>query len=120
MSKSQSKRSLGNTPLKQNSSAIGVSLNGALHEQRLALLTYFGNIPVDFMMDRIVPFSGITTSSVECRSQAGGSLLDAGWKAFIDALPKDTAADKERKVFRKSELFIIASTTDLHVLLHWS
>ena len=119
MSKFQSKRSLGNTPLKQNSSAIGVSLNGALHEQRLALLTYFGNIPVDFMMDRIVPFSGITTSSVECRSQAGGSLLDAGWKAFIDALPKDTA-DKERKVFRKSELFIIASTTDLHVLLHWS
>ena len=68
MSKSQS---LGNTPLKQNSSATGVSINGTLHEQRLALLTYFGNIPVDFMMDRIVPFSGITTSSVECRISGG-------------------------------------------------
>ena len=45
MSKSQSKRSLGDNPLKQNSAANGVSLNGTLHEQRLALLTNFGNIP---------------------------------------------------------------------------
>ena len=124
MSNSQSKGSPGDTPLKQNSaatasaSASGVFLNRTfrLQEQRLALLTNFGNIPevaVDFMLDHIVPNSGINVERTMQNLRREGVLLDDGWKEFVDALPKHSI-DSEQKVFLKIGTIyqgIIDSTT---------
>ena len=105
MSNSQSRSSPGDTPLKQNSAATvsGVFFNGTLQEQRLALLTDFGNIPevaVDFMLDHIVPNSGINVERTMQNLRREGVLLDDGWKEFVDALPKHSI-DSEQKVFSK-------------------
>ena len=105
----------GRHPFK--AAATGAFLDGTLEEQRLAVLTDLGNIPevtVDFMLDHIVPNSGI---NVECTMQnlrREGVLLDAGWEVFVDALPKQFA-DNEQKVFFFSKMGtiyrrIIAST----------
>ena len=112
---SQPKSIPGDTPVKQNSAATGVFLNGTLEEQRLAVLTDLGNIPevtVDFMLDHIVPNSGINVERTMDRLKREGVLLDAGWEVFIDALPKHSA-DNEQKVFLKMGTLyrrIIAST----------
>jgi hypothetical protein len=99
---SQSKSS-GDTPMKQNSAATGVFLNGTLEEQKQAVLDDLGNIPevtVDFMLDHIVPNSGINVERTKQNLRQEGVLLDAGWKEFIDALP-EKSADNEQKVFAK-------------------
>ena len=112
MSESHSKSLPDDT---RNSTATGVFLNGTLGDQRLALLTDFGNIPevtVDFMLDHIVPNSGINVERTIQNLRQEGVLLDAGWEAFIDALPKQSA-DNEQKVFSKMETIyrrIIAAT----------
>jgi hypothetical protein len=105
MSESQSKSSPGDTPLKQNSAATAVFFNGSLWGQRLAqaLLTDFGNIPevtVEFMLDHIVPNSGINVERTMQNLRREGVLLDAGWEVFIDALPKQSD-DNEQNVFSK-------------------
>jgi hypothetical protein len=125
---SQSKSIPGDTPLKQNSAATGVFIHGTLEEQRMAVMTDLGNIPevtVDFMLDHIVPNSGIDVERTINRLKREGVLLDAGWKEFVGALPKQST-DTEQTVFSKMGTIyqgIIAIphlTTDLHVLLHWS
>ena len=103
MSNSQSKSSSGDATLKQNSAANGVFFNGTLQEQRLALLTNFGNIPevaVDFMLDHIVPNLGINVERTMQNLRREGVLFDGGWKEFVDALPKHSI-DSEQKVFSK-------------------
>src|ERR1700679_4180809 len=63
MSQSQS---LGDTPLNQTSASTGVFRTGTLDDQRSAVLNVLGNIPevtVDFMLDQIVPDSGINVES---------------------------------------------------------
>ena len=105
MSEFQSKSLPGDTPLKQDSAATGVFFNGTLAEQRLALLTDFGNIPevtVDFMLDHIVPNSDIDVERTTQNLRREGVLLDAGWEVFIDALPKHSEDIlNEQKVFSK-------------------
>ena len=102
---SQSKSLPGDTPSKHNLAATGVFLNGTLGEQRLALLTDFGNIPevtVDFMLDHIVPNSDIDVEHTMQNLRREGVLLDARWEVFIDALPKHSEDIlNEQKVFSK-------------------
>ena len=115
MCESESKSSPGDTPLKLNSVATGVFLHGTLQDQRFALLADFGNIPevtVDFMLDHIVPNSGINVERTIQNLRLERVLLDAGWEEFISALPKQSA-DDEQKVFTKMGTIyrrIIAST----------
>ena len=115
MSESQSKSLTDETPSKQNSTQRGVFFNGTLQEQRTAVLTDFGNIPevsVDFMLDHIVPNSGVNVERTMQNLRREGTLLDAGWEVFIDALPKQSA-DNEQKAFSKMGTIysrIIAST----------
>ena len=93
----------GDTPIKQNSAATGVFINGTLEEQRAAVMNDLGNIPevtVDFMLDNIVPNSGIDVERTIRKLKRNKVLLDAGWKEFIDALPKDSS-NTEQKVFSK-------------------
>ena len=118
----------GDTPIKKNSVATGVFINGTLDEQRVAILTDLGNIPevtVDFMLDHIVPNSGINVERTIQKLRRKGVLGNAGWKEFEDVLPKKSDAI-EQKFFRKWELFTSELLTqpilkwDLPVLLHWS
>ena len=100
MSESQLKSSPDETSIKHNS---GVFLNGTLEEQRLALLTNFGNIPevtVEFMLDHIIPNPGINVERTMDNLRRDGGLLDSGWKPFVDELPKHSASN-EQKVFSK-------------------
>lgn len=90
---SQPKSIPGDTPLKKNSAATGVFLEGTLDEQRTAVLTDVGNIPqvtVNFMLNRIVPNLGIDVLLTEDILRKKGVLFDAGWKEFIGALPKSS------------------------------
>jgi hypothetical protein len=64
-------------------------------------LTDLGNIPevtVEFMLDHIVPDSGINVERTIQKLRRNGDLGDAGWKEFEDALPKKSDAN-EQKVF---------------------
>jgi hypothetical protein len=100
---SQSKSIPGDTPLKQNSAATGVFIHGTLEEQRMAVMTDLGNIPevtVDFMLDHIVPNSGIDVERTIKRLKRKEVLFDAGWKEFVGALPKQST-DTEQTVFSK-------------------
>ena len=100
---SQSASVLGDTPLKRNAGATGVFFTGTLEEQRTAVMNDLGNIPevtVDFMLNHIVPDSGVDVEHTMRKLRHKGDLLDAGWKEFIDELPKDSA-DNEQKVFLK-------------------
>ena len=112
MSQSQS---LGDTPLNQTSASTGVFRTGTLDDQRSAVLNDLGNIPevtVDFMLDQIVPDSGINVESTIHDLRRKGILLDSGWREFIDALPK-IAVGTEQEVFKKMGPIyenIIAST----------
>ncbi|KAF8811240.1 hypothetical protein BYT27DRAFT_7184620 [Phlegmacium glaucopus] len=112
---SQSQSLTGDTPLKQNSAATGVFMNGTLDQQRMAVMTDLGNIPevtVDFMLDHIVPNSGVNLERTMHNLKRKGILLDAGWNLFIDALPKNSK-DNEQKVFLKMQAIyrnIITST----------
>ena len=93
----------GETPIKKNSAATGVFINGTLDEQRVAVLTDLGNIPevtVDFMLDHIVPDSGINVERTIRKLRGKGVLGDAGWKEFEGKLPKKSD-DIEQKVFSK-------------------
>ena len=93
----------GDTPLKQNTGATGVFINGTLGEQRTAVLTDLGNIPevtVDFMFNHILPNSGIDVERTRQDLIQKGFLLDAGWKEFSDTLPKNSTAN-EQEVFSK-------------------
>ena len=93
----------GDTPIKQNSAASGVFINGTLDEQRAAVMNDLGNIPevtVDFMLDNIVPNSGIDVERTIRELKRNEVLLDAGWKEFDDKLPKKTSG-KEQIVFSK-------------------
>ena len=95
----------GDTPLKQNAAASGVFLNGTLEQQRMAVLTDLGNIPevsVDFMLDNIVPKLGIDFELTMQKLKKKGDLLDAGWKEFVNELPKKSK-DNEKTVFLKME-----------------
>jgi hypothetical protein len=73
------------------------------------------NIPevtVDFMLDHIVPNSGINIERTMQNLRRERVLLDAGWKVFIDALPKQST-DNEQKIFSKMGTIyrrIVAST----------
>ena len=115
-SRSQSQGLTGDTPLKQNSAASGVFLSGTLDQQRLAVMNDMGNIPevtVDFMLNHIVPNSGINVARTIQNLRQKGALLDAGWDVFIDKLPK-VSNDNEQKVFAKMETIyqnIITSTS---------
>ena len=106
----------GDTPLKQNSAASGVFISGTLDQQRLAVMNDLGNIPevaVDFMLNHIVPNSGINVDRTSQNLRQKGVLLDAGWDVFIDELPK-VSKDNEQKVFAKMETIyqnIITSTS---------
>ena len=100
---SQSASVLGDTPLKRNAGATGVFFTGTLEEQRTAVMNDLGNIPevtVDFMLNHIVPDSGVDVEHTMRKLRHKGDLLDAGWKEFIDELPKDSA-DNEQKVSSK-------------------
>ena len=100
---SQSKSTPGDTPLKQNSAATGVFINGTLEEQRNAVMHDLGNIPevtVDFMLDNILPKSGIDVERTIYRLKRKGVLLDDGWKGFVGGLPKNSN-DSEQIVFSK-------------------
>ena len=102
---SQSHSLTGDTPLKKNAGATGVFISGTLEEQRTAVLTDLGNIPevtVDFMLDNIVPDSGIDVNRTRQHLIDKGILLPAGWKEFSDALPKKSAGN-EQQVFSKME-----------------
>jgi hypothetical protein len=93
----------GDTPVKQNSAATGVFLNGTLEQQKLAVLTDLGNIPevnVDFMLDHIVPNLGINFELTMRNLKQKKVLLDAGWKEFVGELPKRSKAN-EQTVFSK-------------------
>ena len=93
----------GDTPLKQNAAATGVFIRGTLEQQRAAVMTDLGNIPevtVDFMLDHIVPNSGINVERTMKSLRDKNVLFDAGWDAFIGALPKQSA-DTEENVFLK-------------------
>ena len=99
MSESQLKGSPDDTPIHNS----GVFINGTLEEQRMALLSNFGNIPevtVDFMLDHIIPNSGINVERTRQNLTREGVLLDAGWEVFVGALPKHSF-DNEKKVFSK-------------------
>ena len=101
---SQPKSTLGSIPVKQNSAANGIFLGGTLDEQRAAVLTDFGNIPevtVDFMLDHIVPNSGINVELTMQKLKREKVLLDAGWKEFAVTLPAEQSTDTEQKVFSK-------------------
>ncbi|KAF8813210.1 hypothetical protein BYT27DRAFT_7239461, partial [Phlegmacium glaucopus] len=112
---SQSQSLTGDIPLQQNPATTGVFINGTLGEKRLAVLTDLGNIPevtVDFMLDHIVPNSGVNIECTIHDLKQKGILLDTGWKNFIDALPKNSD-DDEQKVFLKMQTIyrnIITST----------
>ena len=100
---SQSASIPGDTPLKRNAAATGVFFTGTLEEQRMAVMNDLGNIPevtVDFMLNHIVPDSGVDVEHTMRRLRQKGDLLDAGWKEFIDVLPKDSP-DNKQKVFSK-------------------
>ena len=93
----------GDIPLKQNVGATGVFINGTLEEQRYAVVTNLGNIPevtVNFMLDNIVPYSRVNVERTRQNLIQKGVLLDAGWKEFIDVLPKNSAGN-EQQVFSK-------------------
>jgi hypothetical protein len=99
---SESKSIPGDTPLKQNSAATGVFIHGTLEEQRMAVLNDLGNIPevtVDFMLDHIVPDSGIDVESTIHRLKQEEVLLDAGWKEFVGALPKQSTGTEQTVFF---------------------
>ena len=109
----------GDTPIKKNSTATGVFINGTLDEQRMAVLTDLGNIPevtVDFMLDHIVPDSGINVERTIQKLRRNGVLGNAGWKEFEGALPKKSDAI-ELKVFSKMETIYegIIDATDFDV-----
>ena len=93
----------------------GVFFKGPFQEERSALLSNFGNIPevsVDFMLDHIVPNLDINVERTMQNLRREGTLLEAGWEVFIDALPKQSA-DNEQKIFSKMGTIyrrIIAST----------
>ena len=116
-------------PVKQNSAATGVFLEGTLEEQRTALLNDLGNIPevtADFMLDHIVPNIGINVDHTMRKLKGNEVLLGgAGWKEFVGALPKKSSDTEQKVFFRKWELFTRESlilpclTMDLHVLLQW-
>jgi hypothetical protein len=112
---SQSKSLLSDTPVKRNSADTGVFINGTLYDRKMAVLNDLGNIPevtVDFMLDHIVPNSGINVERTMQNLRREGVLLDTGWKVFINALPKESP-DNEQKVFLKMGTIyhkIIAST----------
>ena len=64
------------------------------------------------MLDQIVPNLDINVERTMQNLKQEGTLLDAGWEVFIDALPKHSA-DNEQKVFSKMGTIyrrIIAST----------
>ena len=101
----------GDIPLKQNVGATGVFINGTLEEQRYAVLTNLGNIPevtVNFMLDNIVPYSRVRQNLIQ-----KGVLLDAGWKEFIDVLPKNSAGNEQQVFSKMATIYqnIIASTS---------
>lgn len=78
----------GDTPVRQNSAATGVFLEGTLEEQRTAVLNDLDNIPevtVDFMLDHIVPNIGINVERTMRKLKQDEVLLDAGWKEFVGA-----------------------------------
>ena len=112
---SKSKSVPGDTPVKRNLADTGVSINGTLDDQKIAVLNDLGNIPeitVDFMLDHIVPNSGINVERTMQKLRREGVLLDIGWKVFKNALPK-SSPDNEQKVFLKMGTIyqeIIAST----------
>jgi len=100
---SQTNSLLHDTPIKKNSASTGVFLNGTLEEQKTAVLKDLGNIPevtADFMLDHIVPNSGINVERTIQELKQKGILGDAGWKEFNNALPKKSDAN-EQKVFSK-------------------
>ena len=100
---SQSKSIPGDTPVKQNTAATGVFINGNLDQQRTAVITDLGNIPevtVDFMLDHIVPNSGIDVDRTMRNLNRKEVLLIDGWKSFIGAMPKESV-DSEQTVFSK-------------------
>ena len=71
-------------------------------DERLSL-TDLGNIPevaVDFMLDHIVPNSGINVELTMQKLKREKVLLDAGWKEFVGTSPKQST-DIEQKVFSK-------------------
>ena len=129
MCESESKSSPGDTPLKLNSVATGVFLHGTLQDQRFALLADFGNIPevtVDFMLDHIVPNSGINVERTiqNLRLEGVYSML-VGKNSLVHC--PNSPPTTNRKFLRKWELFIGESLhrpslmwDHLHVLLHWS
>ena len=101
--------------MKQNSADAGIFINGSLYDQKMAVLNDLGNIPevtVDFMLDHIVPNSGINVERTMQNLRREGVLLDTGWEVFKNALPKKSP-DNERTVFLKMGTIyqkIIAST----------
>ena len=108
---SESKSSLGDIPSKQN----WVFINGTLDEKSQAFLLNLGNIlevTIDFMLDHIVPNSGINIERTMQNLRQEGVLLDAGWEVFKNALPKKSP-DNEQKMFLKMGTIyqkIVAST----------
>ena len=115
MSKSHSKSLPDDTQAQNSAATCGIFRDGTLEQQRLALLTDFGNIPevtVDFMLDHIVPNSGINVERTIQNLRREGVLLDAGWEAFIDALPKQSAYNEQKISSKIGTVYqrIIAST----------
>jgi hypothetical protein len=86
-----------------------------LMTKKIAVLNDLGNIPevtVDFMLDHIVPNSGVNVERTMQILKWEGVLLDDGWKVFKNALPKKSP-ENEQKVFLKMGAIyqkIIAST----------
>jgi hypothetical protein len=111
---SQGQSATDDTPLNKKSAETGVFIHGTLDEQRSAVMKDLGNLPevtVDFMLDHIVPNSGVNVEATISELRRQGTLLETGWKVFNGALPKNSN-DNEQKVFSKMKVMyqnIIAS-----------
>jgi hypothetical protein len=91
-------QSKSDTPVTRNSADTGVFINGTLDDQKMAVLNDLGNIPevtVDFMLDHIVPNSGINVERTMQNLRQEGVLLDTGWQVFINALPKESPDNEQ-------------------------
>ncbi|KAF8966229.1 hypothetical protein BDZ97DRAFT_2074195 [Flammula alnicola] len=91
------------TPLKRNASASGVFINGTLDDQRQAVMSDLGNIPevtVDFMLDHIIPDSGVNVEATKKALERDDVLLDSGWQIFNGVMPKNFK-EPEQEVFAK-------------------
>jgi hypothetical protein len=83
--------------------------------KKVAVLNDLGNIPevtVDFMLNHIIPNSGINVELTIQNLRREGVLLNDGWKVFKNALPKKSPDNEQKVCLKMGTIYqkIVAST----------